>query len=633
MLIPCIIIVLACLVLVIFTQFTNKKLERRVVESQAEAQRLRQYYDAETRRIQGETDALVANTHAEASKSLTSAQALLDQQLVAMQQDFERKRQHYQARALQAETEARAEVEKIREELEPLRKYASLQDPEAHASRLLSEAIQESEGLRKEANALLEAARGAATEQRVQAAQKAKEVRQQAEAVLAQATREAGTIVSDAEKRAEKIGGDAYIALRDKQTLEQAVQALWNTTEGYGDRYVIPSRSLLDELAEDFGHTEAGEALRVAREQSRRMVEQKQAATCNYEEPDRRERANRFIVDAFNGRVDAILSRTKHDNYGSLSQEMRDAFSLVNLNGLAFRDARILPAYLDARLAELKWATVVQELKLQEREEQQRIREQMREEEKARREYERAMREAADEEEVLRKAMEKAQQQVAQANAEQKAQYELQLQQLAAKLKEAEEKNQRALSMAQQTKRGHVYIISNVGSFGESVYKIGLTRRLEPQERIDELGDSSVPFEFDVHALIFSEDAPALESQLHKHFVLSQVNKVNHRKEFFRADLAHIRQEIEKLGLSPKWSMTAAAIEYRETRALEAQMKENPQLQKAWIKRQLQLELLRDVSPQPITSKSLPQTPELAVAQTNASKSERCATAGVEGPA
>jgi len=205
--------------------------------------------------------------------------------------------------------------------------------------------------------------------------------------------------------------------------------------------------------------------------------------------------------------------------------------------------------------------------------------------------------------------MEKAQQEVARASAEQKAEYELQLQDLAEKLKQAEEKNQRAISMAQQTRRGHVYIISNVGSFGENVYKIGLTRRLEPQDRIDELGDSSVPFEFDVHALIFSEDAPALEGQLHKHFVLDQVNKINHRREFFRADLAHIRQEIEKLGLSSKWTMAAAASEFRETQLLEAKMKTNPELRQAWVKRQLQLELLRDFSSKPLASQLPVQTP------------------------
>jgi hypothetical protein len=107
------------------------------------------------------------------------------------------------------------------------------------------------------------------------------------------------------------------------------------------------------------------------------------------EEADRRERANRFVADAF-GRVDAILARTKHDNCGTLDQEIRDACSLVNLNGLTFRDARVLPAYLDARLAELKCAVVVQEWKFKEREEQRRIQEQMREDEKVRREQERA---------------------------------------------------------------------------------------------------------------------------------------------------------------------------------------------------------------------------------------------------
>lgn len=148
------------------------------------------------------------------------------------------------------------------------------------------------------------------------------------------------------------------------------------------------------------------------------------------------------------------------------------------------------------------------------------------------------------------------------------------------------------LSMAQQTRRGQVYIISNVGSFGEHVYKIGLTRRLEPQDRIDELGDSSVPFEFDIHAMIFSEDAPALESQLHEHFVLTQVNKVNHRKEFFRVDLQHICEALQRLGVAAKWTMTAEAAEYRESQAIEKQIKENPALREAWINRQRQLELI-----------------------------------------
>lgn len=165
-------------------------------------------------------------------------------------------------------------VSKTIKDFEPLRKYEELRDAEAEAQRQLADALKEATSLQAEAQNLLEQARNSAAAERSQAIQRAKEIREQANALLNQTTREAGRIVEAANKRAEQIGGDAYIALRDKQTLDQAVKALWNVVEGYGDRYIIPTRSLLDELAADFGHTEAGEALKVAREQSRRMVEQ-----------------------------------------------------------------------------------------------------------------------------------------------------------------------------------------------------------------------------------------------------------------------------------------------------------------------------------------------------------------------
>ena len=116
--------------------------------------------------------------------------------------------------------------------------------------------------------------------------------------------------------------------------------------------------------------------------------------------------------------------------------------------------------------------------------------------------------------------------------------------------------------------------------------KIGLTRRLEPLDRIRELGDSSVPFSFDVHALIMSDDAPALESQLQKHFRLMQVNKANWRKEFFRANLKDIREEVENLGIEAKWTMMAEAREYRETLAIEKVIEGVPAAREAWLARQ-----------------------------------------------
>jgi hypothetical protein len=107
------------------------------------------------------------------------------------------------------------------------------------------------------------------------------------------------------------------------------------------------------------------------------------------------------------------------------------------------------------------------------------------------------------------------------------------------KFDELQLKNQRALSMAQQTRLGHVYVISNIGSFGENIYKIGMTRRLEFLDRVKGLGDASVPFSFDVHTIIKADDVPTLEKMLHKKFANKKVNKVNSRKEFF--SFKHIR--------------------------------------------------------------------------------------------
>jgi hypothetical protein len=157
--------------------------------------------------------------------------------------------------------------------------------------------------------------------------------------------------------------------------------------------------------------------------------------------------------------------------------------------------------------------------------------------------------------------MEKIQAQVEKASAEQREKFEAQLAEMAEKLRQAEERNQRAMSMAQQTRMGHVYVISNVGSFGEDIFKIGLTRRLEPLDRVRELGDASVPFSFDVHAMIFNEDAPALETALHRHFLTAQVNKVNPRMEFFRVPVKIIREELDKLGIKAQWTMAAEAKE------------------------------------------------------------------------
>lgn len=511
-------------------------------------------------------------------------------------------------RSLEADLETtKKHAEALSAEVKRLSKWKGVDDADAKAAELLETAQQAMHSASAEANKLTEEARQqaasclAAAEAEAKtissiAKQNAQKLRSEADAQLNSATTRAAQIVETANKRAEEIAGSAFDAMNNAKLYERTLKAMKNAIEGYGDAYLIPSQSLLDDLAEEFGFAEAGQELKRARETTKLMVKNGTAAACQYVEANRRDTAIGFVVDAFNGKVDSILSTVKNNNAGTLAQEIRDAFTMVNYNGRAFREARITEEFLDARLAELKWAAIAQQLKLEEREEQRRITEQMREEERARREYERAIKEAARDEDALRRAMEKAQLQIDQASTEQKAKYEAQLADLRSRLLEAEARSQRALSMAQQTKRGYVYIISNVGSFGEDVFKIGLTRRLEPLDRVRELGDSSVPFEFDVHAMILAEDAPALESRLHKHFVLGQMNKVNHRKEFFNVGIGHIREEIEKLGIEAKWTMTAQAREYHETQAIEQRIKEDPKAREAWVNRQFELERTEELS-------------------------------------
>lgn len=141
----------------------------------------------------------------------------------------------------------------------------------------------------------------------------------------------------------------------------------------------------------------------------------------------------------------------------------------------------------------------------------------------------------------------------------------MQIVQLEQELIEIKEKKERALSMAQQTKRGYVYIISNIGAFGEDVYKIGMTRRLEPTDRVKELGDASVPFQFDIHAMIYSDEARTLEYELHKAFSNKKVNMLNYRKEFFKVTLEEIEEKIKELGFEAQFTKLPEAMEYRET--------------------------------------------------------------------
>jgi len=285
-------------------------------------------------------------------------------------------------------------------------------------------------------------------------------------------------------------------------------------------------------------------------------------------------RYKKLMLRAFNGECDALISKVKWNNVNQMKERMHKLFEAINKLGEGF-SVYINTEYLNLKQKELILEHEYQTKRQQEKDELRRVQEELREEEKVRREIEQAQRDAEKDEATYQKALEKARKDVEQTTGEKHEKLLAQIEKLEQELKEAQERKERALSMAQQTKRGHVYVISNIGSFGENVFKIGMTRRLEPLDRIKELGDASVPFQFDVHAMIFSEDAPTLENELHKAFDNKKVNMINFRKEFFNVTIDEIENVIIQNGINAEFVRLSEAMEYRETLAILEKLK-NP---------------------------------------------------------
>lgn len=328
--------------------------------------------------------------------------------------------------------------------------------------------------------------------------------------------------------------------------------------------------------------------LDVVRDKKKAMIRDGTAATCpvawaiggNKREGERMTKQQmRVMLRAFNGECDASLAKVAWNNMTKMEHRVNQAFGSINEMG-SVNQISISPEYLELSLAELRLAYEYAEKKHDEQEEQRQIREQMREEERAQREFERAQQEAAAEEVRYQKALDKARAEMQKASGAALDELSTKVNELEQKLAEARAQKERAISMAQLTKSGHVYVISNVGSFGEDVYKIGMTRRLEPTERVDELGGASVPFRFDVHAMIYAEDAPGLENAFHRQFSERRVNMVNLRKEFFRVSIQEIEQFAkEHHGVTVEFSKLAEARQFRETLAMIAKATPEPQVE------------------------------------------------------
>ena len=278
---------------------------------------------------------------------------------------------------------------------------------------------------------------------------------------------------------------------------------------------------------------------------------------------------SQLMLRAFNGDCDAAIGRVKYDNIARVEKRISKAFEAINKLGATKRIA-IAEEYLQKKLAELHLVHEHREKIYEEKEEQREIRERMREEQRAEKEIEKACRDAEEEEQRHVKSLEEARAQLDKATGAQVEKLEGLVQKLEQELATAIDRKSKSMARAQLTRSGHVYVLSNVGSFGEGIYKIGMTRRLEPLERVNELGDASVPFRFDVHAMIYSEDAPRLENALHEEFAARRVNRINLRREYFRVTIDEIMAAVERRHGTVTFVTKPEADEFRKSSAIRA---------------------------------------------------------------
>ncbi|MFR8472895.1 MAG: DUF4041 domain-containing protein [Clostridium fessum] len=251
----------------------------------------------------------------------------------------------------------------------------------------------------------------------------------------------------------------------------------------------------------------------------------------------------KLLMRAFNSECDDLISRVKYTNFDATLDRIYKSAEAISKLG-TIMSISITQPYLNAKVKELRLAFEYQQKKQQEKEELKAARAEQREQARIQKEIEEQRKRIEKEQTHYQTAYEHLQLQLQQKPGdadllEKKAQLESHIKDIEKAIADID---YRQANM----KAGYVYVISNIGSFGPNVYKIGMTRRLDPQDRVDELGDASVPFNFDVHAMIFSDDAPALEAALHRAFEDRKINMVNTRREFFNVTLDEIKEVVKK---------------------------------------------------------------------------------------
>lgn len=278
------------------------------------------------------------------------------------------------------------------------------------------------------------------------------------------------------------------------------------------------------------------------------------------------EDTKKLCLRSFNMECDAAVDAVRFNNYDRCEKRIYTSASAVSKLGAMMKIA-ISKRYIELKIAELQLALEYQQKKQEEKEQLRELRAQERESAKLAKEIEEARKACLKEQLHYNNALTQILKQLAECKADAEREDLLSRESEIRSHLNALDENMKQIDYREANQRaGYVYIISNIGSFGEGVYKIGMTRRLEPQDRVDELGDASVPFTFDVHAMIFSEDAPALEAALHRAFQDRRVNMVNSRREFFRVTLDEIMNVVhDNFDKIVEFVQYPAAEQYRET--------------------------------------------------------------------
>lgn len=274
----------------------------------------------------------------------------------------------------------------------------------------------------------------------------------------------------------------------------------------------------------------------------------------------------KLSLRSFNSESEYCVDNVKFNNLEKMEQRIRRSFQTCNK---LLKSAYIhwKDIVLEEKLQELYLAHEYQVKRQEEKEAARQAREDLREQEKLEREIREARAKIEKERRHFTSALQKLQLRLVAANDQQERDdLQTRIDELYSQNSKLDEEERLLDYREQNARAGYVYVISNIGAFGEGIFKIGMTRRLEPMDRVDELGDASVPFRFDVHALVFSDNAPALEAKLHSHFAAGRLNKVNGRKEFFRADLKEIEAVIRaNYDAVVEVVHAASAEQYRES--------------------------------------------------------------------